>query len=222
VQSRRMCSRRVGRPGVARRSQRRPTVARATSVGGPARLVQTCQCHPSQWEGWTSNGSAIYVRFRHGRLWVGLAPDYRRTALTSGLVVAMATFSTRPSQSRSGCSPRRRRTPDAHPRRASRAALVAASAVDSRPRKRASPTRPCPANRRNKGQAPGACCCRALRSRACLSTREWSLLVPRLNATRRPQRLHVETPSASTASSPDAPQTFARNWSKAPGCQSVR
>src|SRR5207247_10267787 len=34
-------------------------------------LVQTCQCHPSQWEGWTSNGSAIYVRFRHGRLWVG-------------------------------------------------------------------------------------------------------------------------------------------------------
>jgi hypothetical protein len=31
-------------------------------------LVQTCQCHPSQWEGWTSNGRAIYGRFRHGRL----------------------------------------------------------------------------------------------------------------------------------------------------------
>ena len=26
-------------------------------------LVQTCECHPSQWEGWTSDGQAIYVRF---------------------------------------------------------------------------------------------------------------------------------------------------------------
>ena len=46
-------------------------------------LVQTCQCHPSQWEGWSSNGSVIYVRFRYARLWVGLAPDYRRTAPTT-------------------------------------------------------------------------------------------------------------------------------------------
>jgi hypothetical protein len=45
-------------------------------------LVQTCECHPSQWEGWTSDGHAIYVRFRYGRLWIGLAPDYRRTAPT--------------------------------------------------------------------------------------------------------------------------------------------
>jgi hypothetical protein len=29
-------------------------------------LVQTCQCHPSQWEGWTSNCNAIYVHFGHG------------------------------------------------------------------------------------------------------------------------------------------------------------
>lgn len=43
-------------------------------------LVQTCKCHPSQWEGWTSDSNAIYVRFRHGRLWIGLAPDYRCTA----------------------------------------------------------------------------------------------------------------------------------------------
>jgi hypothetical protein len=42
-------------------------------------LVQTCECHPSQWEGWTSDGRVIYVRFRHGRLWIGLAPDYRHT-----------------------------------------------------------------------------------------------------------------------------------------------
>ena len=45
-------------------------------------LVQTCGCHPSQWEGWTSVGRVIHVRFRHGRLWIGLAPDYRRTAPT--------------------------------------------------------------------------------------------------------------------------------------------
>ena len=43
-------------------------------------LVQTCECHPSQWEGWTSDGRVIYVRFRHGSLWIGLAPDYRHTA----------------------------------------------------------------------------------------------------------------------------------------------
>jgi hypothetical protein len=45
-------------------------------------LVQTCERHPSQWEGWTSDGSVIYVRFRYRRLWIGLAPDYRRTAPT--------------------------------------------------------------------------------------------------------------------------------------------
>ena len=67
-------------------------------------LVQTCECHPSQWEGWTSDGGVIYVRFRHGRLWIGLAPDYRRTAQRrcSSLdipakTVTMATFVTRPS-----------------------------------------------------------------------------------------------------------------------------
>ena len=38
-------------------------------------LVRTSLLHPSSWEGWTTGGSFIYVRFRHGRLWVGLAPD---------------------------------------------------------------------------------------------------------------------------------------------------
>ena len=46
-------------------------------------LVQTCECHPSQWEGWTSDGRVIYVRFRHRQLWIGLAADYRRTAPTT-------------------------------------------------------------------------------------------------------------------------------------------
>jgi hypothetical protein len=44
-------------------------------------LVQTCHSHPSQWEGWTTNGQRIYVRFRHGRLWIGLAPEYRPHAV---------------------------------------------------------------------------------------------------------------------------------------------
>src|SRR5436190_1865618 len=38
-------------------------------------LVQTSLLHPSSWEGWTTGGAFIYVRFRHGRLWIGLAPD---------------------------------------------------------------------------------------------------------------------------------------------------
>ena len=49
-------------------------------------LVQTCDRHPSQWEGWTSGGRVIYVRFRHGSFWIGLAPDYRRTAPTTFFV----------------------------------------------------------------------------------------------------------------------------------------
>ena len=38
-------------------------------------LVRTSLLHPSSWEGWTTGGGFIYVRFRHGRLWIGLAPD---------------------------------------------------------------------------------------------------------------------------------------------------
>jgi hypothetical protein len=62
-----------------------PEPLRPLSISFPhevVKLVQTCQCHPSQWEGWTSDGCAIYVRFRHGRLWIGLAPDYRPAAPT--------------------------------------------------------------------------------------------------------------------------------------------
>jgi hypothetical protein len=36
-------------------------------------LVRTSRLHPSSWEGWTTGGGFIYVRFRHGRLWIGLA-----------------------------------------------------------------------------------------------------------------------------------------------------
>jgi hypothetical protein len=45
-------------------------------------LVQTCYCHPSQWEGWTSGDGLIYIRFRYGRLWIGLAPDWGVTPTT--------------------------------------------------------------------------------------------------------------------------------------------
>ena len=40
-------------------------------------LVQTSVLQPSQWEGWTTGGAFIYVRFRHERLCIGLAPDRR-------------------------------------------------------------------------------------------------------------------------------------------------
>jgi hypothetical protein len=39
-------------------------------------LVQTPLWHPAQWEDCTSGGALIYVRFRHGRLWIALAPDW--------------------------------------------------------------------------------------------------------------------------------------------------
>jgi hypothetical protein len=45
-------------------------------------LVQTCQCHPSQCEGRTSGDGLIYVRFRYGRLWIWLAPDWGVTPTT--------------------------------------------------------------------------------------------------------------------------------------------
>ena len=60
-------------------------IVRPLSVPFPTQvtsLVQTCGCHPSQWEGWTSDGQAIYVRFRYGRLWIGLAPEYEPSAPT--------------------------------------------------------------------------------------------------------------------------------------------
>ena len=62
-----------------------PEPFRPLSISFPpevVNLVQTSERHPSRWEGWTSHGCVIYVRFRHGRLWIGLAPDYWRTAPT--------------------------------------------------------------------------------------------------------------------------------------------
>ena len=39
-------------------------------------LKQTCFACPSQWEGRTTDGRFVYVRFRHGRLSVGIANTF--------------------------------------------------------------------------------------------------------------------------------------------------
>ncbi len=46
--------------------------------GGPlelATLTRTCLACPSQWEGTLDDGRAIYVRYRHGELSVGIGGD---------------------------------------------------------------------------------------------------------------------------------------------------
>lgn len=36
-------------------------------------VQQTCGGCPSQWEGQTDDGRAVYARYRYGKLWVGLS-----------------------------------------------------------------------------------------------------------------------------------------------------
>src|SRR5713226_7113858 len=45
-------------------------------------VIQTSDCHPAQWEGWTENDQLILVRFRYGQLWTGLTPDFKTTPIT--------------------------------------------------------------------------------------------------------------------------------------------
>jgi len=40
-----------------------------------ATLTRTCLACPSQWEGTLDDGRAIYVRYRHGELSVGIGED---------------------------------------------------------------------------------------------------------------------------------------------------
>jgi hypothetical protein len=46
------------------------------------KLAHTGLCHPSQWEGWTDTDRLILVRFRYGRLWIGLTADFMTTPIT--------------------------------------------------------------------------------------------------------------------------------------------
>lgn len=41
-----------------------------------ARIVQTCEACPSQWEGYLTDGRAFYVRFRYGHLRMSVHPTY--------------------------------------------------------------------------------------------------------------------------------------------------
>ena len=45
-------------------------------------VVQTSTEHPSRWEGWTANDQLIVVRYRYGRLWIGLTPAFGTTPTT--------------------------------------------------------------------------------------------------------------------------------------------
>jgi hypothetical protein len=47
------------------------------------KLVQISNLHPAQWQGRTESGDYIFVRYRYGRLWIGIAPDYHRTPPTT-------------------------------------------------------------------------------------------------------------------------------------------
>ena len=49
----------------------------------PALRAPESDCHPAQWVGRTADGDVIYVRYRYGRLWIGLAPDLLRTPPTT-------------------------------------------------------------------------------------------------------------------------------------------
>ena len=58
-------------PGLARRADN-PDLALHVRV---LSVVQTC-------DGWTENDQLILVRFRYGRLWIGLTPDFKTTPIT--------------------------------------------------------------------------------------------------------------------------------------------
>ena len=49
------------------------------------KLVHVSDLHPAQWQGRTESGDFIFVRYRYGQLWIGLAPDYHRTPPTTVL-----------------------------------------------------------------------------------------------------------------------------------------
>ena len=45
-------------------------------------VTQISDCNPTQWEGSTETDQLILVRFRYGRLWIGLTPDFKTTPIT--------------------------------------------------------------------------------------------------------------------------------------------
>lgn len=46
-------------------------------------LKQTCSACPSQWEGELDNGNHIYIRYRYGKLFVGVGEDIDEAILNS-------------------------------------------------------------------------------------------------------------------------------------------
>lgn len=49
-----------------------------TSISGDAKVIalkRTCLACPSQWEGTLEDGRAVYARYRHGELSIGVGDD---------------------------------------------------------------------------------------------------------------------------------------------------
>jgi len=49
-------------------------------------LTQTCFCCPSQWEGLLDDGRSIYIRYRYGKLFVGIGNTKDEAVRSSELV----------------------------------------------------------------------------------------------------------------------------------------
>src|ERR1051326_4347365 len=49
------------------------------------KIVHISDLHPAQWQGRTESGDYIFARYRYGRLWIGIAPDYHHTPPTTVL-----------------------------------------------------------------------------------------------------------------------------------------
>jgi hypothetical protein len=49
------------------------------------KLVHLSDLHRAQWQARTESGNYIFVRYRYGKLWIGIAPDYHVTPPTTVL-----------------------------------------------------------------------------------------------------------------------------------------
>lgn len=51
-----------------------------------AKVWRTCEAFPSQWEGMLDNGKSIYIKYRHGKLKVGLGKTLSKAILNAKVI----------------------------------------------------------------------------------------------------------------------------------------
>lgn len=56
-------------------------------------LTETCVACPSQWEGTLEDGRAVYARYRHGKLSVGVGDDIDQAVLNGRSDEALFAYS---------------------------------------------------------------------------------------------------------------------------------